>query len=200
MKQNYKSVCFAFLALILFLSPQAQTIQIGTGVQTSGNTTASPINGYFNFMRYQTVYTAAEINALGVSGASDITTIGYYVTAPPAGGVPNYVIRMANTSAADASAHVADPLTTVYTNVAGPTFVANSWNTLTLNTPFVWDGVSNLLVDVTFGLAPYTPPYGSLYTFTSTNGSRFVRCDDPCGSQANIPTTTSQNTKPQTQF
>ncbi|MES2621689.1 MAG: GEVED domain-containing protein, partial [Bacteroidota bacterium] len=202
MKQNYKlstRLQLLLVCLLAALSSGAQTIQLGSGPSTTGNTTASPVNGYYNFMHYQTVYTAAEINAQGVFGASNITTLAYNITAIPAGGLPNYEIRMANTASTNCAAHVADALTTVYSNVA-PSFTPNSWNTFVLSTPFLWDGVSNLLVDVAFGSAPYTSPYGSMYVYSTTTGSRFVRCDAPCTSQANVVTTTTQDTKPQTRL
>src|SRR5688572_1532606 len=142
MKNIYKSklsIKKAVFLLSLFaallaanLSLQAQiTIQLGTGTTASANTEASPVNGYYNWMHYQTVYTAAEINAMGISVASTIDSIGYFVTVVPAGGVPNYRIRMANTTATNCAAYIPlGPLTTldtVYTNAA-PTWTAGTWN------------------------------------------------------------------------
>ncbi len=203
---NYKQKTRFGLTLIgafILIALRAQTIQLGTGVSTSGNTTASPVNGYYEYMRYQTVYTAAEINAQGIFGPIAITNMAYYLISVPDSVLKNYEVRMANTLAVNCAAHVADPLTTVYFNAA-PSWTANTWNTLTLSTPFMWDGTSNLVIDVNFGRVVYASggTYGALRTYALTNGSRYVRCDSSgtCGSQANITTNTTQNTKPQIQL
>ena len=203
MRQSYTMYYKFMLFLLLMMGigitdSKAQLITLGTGTTASTNTEASPINGFYNYTRYQTVYTKAEINAAGINGPAQITSLAYFVTVVPAGGVPNWEIRMANTTAVDASTHNAAAVTNVYTS-ALPTFVANTWNTKTLTTPFFWDGTSNLLVDVDFGSAPFTTPYGSLYTYSATSGSRYIRCD-ACGSQANSTTNTTVNTKPQVQL
>ncbi|MEP6675968.1 MAG: GEVED domain-containing protein [Ferruginibacter sp.] len=198
-KTGQKLLLSLLLAMGLWMSKAtAQLITLGTGTTASANTEASPISGYYNYIRYQTVYTKAEINAAGITSAGNITSLAYFVTAVPAGGVPNWEIRMANTTATDCLTHNAATVTNVYTS-ALPTFTANAWNTKVLTTPFYWDGTSNLLVDVDLGSAPFTSPYGSLYTYAATNGSRFIRCDG-CGSQANSVTGTSAGTKPQVQL
>lgn len=201
MKKETPKLILSLITLFCFLginNVQGQLIQLGTGTTTSGNTEASPVNGYYNFTHYQTVYTAAEINGAGITGPAMINSIAYYVTAVPAGGLPNYDIRMANTASTDCASYITDPVSSVYFNAA-PTWTAGTWNTITLTTPFLWDGTSNLLIDVCLGSAPFTSPYGSLYTYTATDGSSFTRCDG-CGSQCGNPSDEFQGTKPQIQI
>jgi hypothetical protein len=177
----------------------AQTIQLTNGgsTTTTSTTGAAPISAYFEFMRFQVVYTAAELTAAGVTGPQAISQLGWYVSTAPASALPNYKIRMANTTATNSATHDATALTEVYSNASyAPT--AGGFNMLTLNGAFIWDGTSNLLVDVCFGAAPYVSPYGQVRTYaaTTSNGSRMIRCDG-CGSQCNINTSSVNSFKPQ---
>ncbi|MFZ4059182.1 MAG: hypothetical protein ACOYKE_13655, partial [Ferruginibacter sp.] len=178
----------------------AQTIQLTNSGSTtlSGATSGNPISAYFEFMRFQVVYTAAELNAAGITGPKAISELGWYVsTAPGGGALPNYKIRMANTAATNSATHDATALTEVY-SVASYTPVAGAFDMLTLNGTFVWNGTSNLLVDVCYGAAPYVSPYGEVRTYaaTTTNGSRRIRAD-ASGSRCDVATNTTNSFKPQ---
>ncbi len=192
------------LSLLLFVAVnliQAQTIQLTNGgsTTTAENATANsanPISAYFEYMHFQVVYTAAEINAAGITGAKSLTGLGWYVSTATSNTIPSYQIRMANTSATNSAVHDATALTLVY-SPASFTPVAGSFNMLTLNGSFVWDGTSNILVDVCFGPAVYATPYGDVRTYatTTTNGSRRTRAD---GTPTCAGTTNSANNfKPQ---
>lgn len=200
MKQKFlpKFLLFVFLAVVA-KAPLAQTIQLTNGGSTtlSGSTSGNPVSAYFEYMRFQVVYTAAEINAAGVSGSKILTQLGWYISTAPASALPSYKIRMANTTATNSAAHDASALTEVYSS-ASYAPVAGGFDMLTLNGAFTWDGTSNLLVDVCFGAAPYVSPYGEVRTYaaTTTSGSRRVRCD-ACGSQCGNNTNTTNTFKPQ---
>jgi hypothetical protein len=189
------------LMLLFLLSGivRSQTIQLTNGgsTTTAGATSANPISQYFEFIHFQVVYTAAELNAAGITGAKTVSQLGWYVSTAPANGLPSYRIRMANTSATNSAAHDASTLTEVY-NVASYTPTAGGFDMLTLNGSFIWDGTSNLLVDVCFGAAVYASPYGDVRTYaaSTTSGSRRVRCDG-CGSQCGNATNTTNSFKPQ---
>lgn len=177
----------------------AQTIQLTNGgsTSTSGTTGASPISAYFEYMRFQVVYTAAELNAAGVTGPKTISQLGWYVSTAPTSTLPSYKIRMANTTATNSATNNTASLTEVYSS-ASYAPVAGGFDMLTLNGSFVWDGTSNVLVDVCYGAAVYASPYGELRTYaaTTSNGSRRVRCD-ACGSQCATATNTANTFKPQ---
>lgn len=193
-----------FLGLLICWAASStfgQTIQLTNGGSTSvsGATAASPISQYFQFLRFQTVYTAAELNAAGITGPKAVSQLGWYVSTAPANALPSYTIRMANTTATNSAAHNAAPLTQVFSGTYTP--VAGGFDMINLNGAFVWDGTSNILVDVCYGPAVYATPYGAVRTYaaTTSNGSRQVRCDN-CGSQCGSNTTITNTFKPQVSF
>lgn len=197
MRRFLLSLCLLWAGFSTF----AQTIQLTNGGSTSlsGTTGASPISQYFEFIRFQVVYTAAEINAAGITGPKTISQLGWYVSTAPANALPNYTIRMANTAATNSATHDATALTQVFSGTYTP--AAGGFDMINLNGAFVWNGTSNILVDVCFGAAVYAAPYGEVRTYaaTTTNGSRRIRCD-ACGSQCAANTTTTNTFKPQVSF
>ncbi|MEI2758857.1 MAG: GEVED domain-containing protein [Bacteroidia bacterium] len=189
-------LCFMFLVGMWTTGAQAQTYTVVPTGGTAGNTNGTgsdPIDDFYNFLRYQVVYTAAELSAAGLSSGMTITDIGWNVTEAP-GTLSAYTMRMGTTTASNSAAHDASALTTVknaFTYV--PTV---GWNMITLDVPFIWDGSSNLLIDICTGSNPYSSPYGGVQAKTGvTSGSRFKRCDG-CGSQCSVATNSTLTTKP----
>lgn len=117
-------------------------VTLGTGTTVNSTLAAGLINIYYRSLRYQTVYTAAEIAAAGGTAGS-ITYLGWYVTAVPLYGLPNYTINIKHITATDAIAHDGTGLTTVYTN-ANYTPTAGGFDMLLLQTPFAWNGIDNI--------------------------------------------------------
>ncbi|QEE49966.1 T9SS type A sorting domain-containing protein [Flavobacterium alkalisoli] len=189
-----------FVMCLSFTVVNAQTVTIGSGTTTSvSSTTGSglgPVNGYYEYMRYQVVYTAAEITSAG--GAEGlITEMGWNLaTLPNAGTLPNYKIRFALTDATDSASNNTASLTEVYSGDYTP---ALGFDMIDLSTPFLWDGTSNILVDVCYGSVPYTSSFGTVYTYgTADNSSRFARSD--VSSRCGVATDIANNFKPQIQF
>jgi hypothetical protein len=201
MKKNYylQSRFLLFLSLILTFSmgySQTQITVIPSG-GTAGNTnglTADPISDYFESIRYQVVYTAAELTAAGLQPGGTITALAWDVTEVP-GTLDNYTVRMGHTSATNSAAHNASVTTVVknpfaYTPVLGMTDI-------TFDASFVWDGAQNILIEICTGPAnPYASPYGGVTVKTGiTDGSRYVQAD-ALGSQCAVVTNTSTTIKP----
>ncbi|MXN90052.1 T9SS type A sorting domain-containing protein [Flavobacterium sp. Sd200] len=186
------------IALTMSNIAHAQTATLGSGTATSVANSGSglgPVNSYYAYMHYQVVYTAAEITAAG--GASGLVSqFGWNVSTPSAVVLPNYSIKMAQTTATNSAAHNTATLTEVYrgdyTSTAG-------YNMFTLSTPFVWDGTSNILVDVCYGETDYVSPYGQVYVYgTAANSSRFSRSD--YSNQCTATTDQINAFKPQARF
>ena len=56
---------------------QGQSIIIGTdGINTNGSG-SDPIDDFYKFIRYQTVYTAAELTAAGLTPYDTLLNIGF---------------------------------------------------------------------------------------------------------------------------
>jgi len=184
------------LLLLSFLfglnTTQAQ-VDIGTGTTTNFTSGAAPINIWYRSMHYQVVYTAAELTASGALPGDAISELGWYVTGVPVNDLPNYTIKMKHTTALDASVYDNVGLTTtVVVPLHAPT--AGTYDMTPFTSNFVWNGVSNLLVDVCFDQV--NPTYnmsGQVRTFSGS--SRYVRSDG--SSQCGVATTTNLTYRPQ---
>ena len=197
MKKFYNFLSFTWLvALAILLSTggvQAQTYTVVPNGGTAGNTNglgSDPVDDYFKYMRYQVVYTAAELSASGLVGGSTITAVGWNATELP-GTLSNYTIKMGTTTASNSASHDASSTTVVKT--AFSFTPVSGWNMITLDVGFLWDGTSNILVEVCTGSNPYASPYGGVQAKTSvSNGSRFVRSDvsDQCSTNTSSVNTT----------
>lgn len=127
------------------------------------------------------VFTATELNTAGLR-AGNITQIAFNVNAIGSSAtVNNYEIKLATTTNTTLSSFITTGLTTVY----GPTNTntTTGWNTITFATPYNWDGVSNLLVDIRAleqdltnnAVCYYSNTTGNtlLYAYTTTNNTSF---------------------------
>tara|TARA_B100000508_G_scaffold137355_2_gene131762 strand:+ start:56051 stop:59410 length:3360 start_codon:yes stop_codon:yes gene_type:complete len=160
-----------------------------------GNNTSpisNVIDGSKNHSKSQLLLTATELSGAGVT-AGDIDAIELLVNT--AGDANFFRVKMQHTnlSALDPSS----PITTGFSEVyyANTSFV-NGLNKLQLNTPFTWDGSSNILVEFSFTnstsgstveLAGYTPTDDSTVLFENTN--RYATFNQ--NSIINIPTSST---------
>ncbi|WP_170108532.1 fibronectin type III domain-containing protein [Flavobacterium kingsejongi] len=97
---------------------------------------------------YQTIYTAADLNAAGIA-AGPILSIAYNITSVgSAANNTNFTVKIGTTTNAvfPNTNFVTTGLATVY----GPATYTHAigWNTITFTTPYVWDGISNIVVEV----------------------------------------------------
>lgn len=153
-------------------------VVLGTGTQTTSTSTLSPINLTYKSIHGQSVYTATELNAAGVTGPIYITQLGFYVVTLPNLALPSFTIRLKHTSSSNAAAwHSATDLQTVYQNASYmPT--AGGYDMLLFDTPFLWNGVDNILIDTAFGLVAEWSHSGTLRYTSMTSGYRRVASDD----------------------
>ena len=198
---------FYYWLFVLFSIVQihAQTVTIGSGTNATSSSGSDPIDGYFQSFRYQVVYTAAELTAAGMPANSEITSLGFSISGDYGGGnLLGYTIRMGATTAVNSASHVTSTTQVVKNPFSyNPTVTtAGNFDMITLDAPFLWDGTSNILIDIcSSGPNPYTSPYGQVRTIaaSTTNGSRFVRADGG-GSLCGAATTSTNTTKPQIRF
>jgi hypothetical protein len=110
----------ALLTLVIFaagiasLAGQTQHTVVPTGgtAGTTNGSGADPVCRFYNSMRYQVVYTVAELNAAGITGSSQITRLAWNVT-ESSSSLANYTVKMANVTATNASSHNTTATTTV---------------------------------------------------------------------------------------
>ena len=180
------------------IQPGAQAV--GTGTLTSSGGTYIPYYTGYASHKGQYLVKADELTALGYMNGY-INAIGFKVnsttTTTP---LENFEIKMKLTNASAITTYETG-LTTVYTNPAH-TITASTLNYLMyqFTTPFYWDGVSNVIIDVCFenNSAPggsttivYSSPgfSSSVYSYSNTAGN--------CTNPATIYSTTS---RPRIQF
>nr|WP_298660603.1 GEVED domain-containing protein [uncultured Flavobacterium sp.] len=189
-----KKITFLFFALITFLQLSAQTGTVVVGVNdgTPNGTTEypCPLQDYYKTGRAQFLYTAAELSSAGLV-AGNITEIGWVVTSIGTAGLQEgYSISMKSTTATALTTTFETGATLVY----GPTDYTPSATgsvVFTLTTPFVWDGSSNIIIEVCAGNASgdYTENVQCANSTLTYNGSVYYRSDT-----ATTPCTTTTGT------
>jgi hypothetical protein len=117
---------------------------IGTGTSS----TSLPFSTNYHDTRLELIYLASEIGQAGTifALALDVTTV-------PGQEMNNFTIRLKHTSLANHSTLAwqgpDSGWTKVYQNASEPRG-ATGWRTFTFTTPFVYNGTSNLMVDISF--------------------------------------------------
>jgi len=178
-----KRVTSLFILLFFWLSSatyaQRGTVVLGTG--TSSNSEylyPTPYGTLYKNLRQQYLVKASELSSLGMM-PGNISAIGFKVanvnTCSP---MPNYTMQIKATTASVLTSTFDNE---GYTEVwSMPSFLpVAGWNTHTFDTPFYWDGSSNLIVDVCFDIIPgfYTANASVYYTPTTTNLSAYYAAD-----------------------
>lgn len=133
------------------------SLTVGVGATTSA-TYPNPFYSLWSNTHNQYLITAAELTAAGLAPGK-ITSLGVDITVTNLA-INDFSIKMANTTATNVSSFVSAPFTTVYTNAAYTPVVG--LNAFTFSTPFNWDGVSNVVIEVCHGNS------GSSATMNST--------------------------------
>ncbi len=120
--------------------------QIGNGTATnSANGYPSPYTNWYWGSKDQYLFLASELTAMGIS-AGPIEGIQFDVAA--VNSVPtlnNYEISIGSTTASAMTTWISG-LTVVFS--PGSYTASNGWNSHPFSTPFIWDGVSNIVVQV----------------------------------------------------
>lgn len=176
MKNILRQVAGALLvsgALAVSAGANAQQIAtIGTG--TSTFSTYNPISvGGFGFFgppvrgtHMQIMYTAAQINAGGVTGAGMLDSIAWQVAQVPGVNLKDYTIKMVSTPLSSLDDFITSGLTTA---VSMPTYMPadTGWQWIGFSTPFFWNGVDNIVFDICSDTTTANPS-GKVNTYFGT--------------------------------
>lgn len=130
---------------------------IGTGTSTSGY----PYYTFYMGSRTQMLYTAAELTAAGVP-AGNLTSIGFNIVSAYPQVMQNFTVKIGHTTATSLTAFVSGLSTYYQVNYGVP---GTGWRDINLTTPFVWNGTSNVIVEICFG------DNGSYTSNSTVNGS-----------------------------
>ena len=133
--------------------PAPSLITLGTGTVLNTPTGyPAPYGNWFNGARHQMLITAAELGTAGVNGAIDFQSLSFDVSQVQGTPLIDFEIKMANYAGSTLNTFVTTGFTTVY---SVPTYTETvGWNLHTFSTPFAWDGVSNIIVEVCFNNFP----------------------------------------------
>lgn len=196
--------CSMLLLCSIFFAPQlfSQTLQIGNADGVNNTVEfPTPYGDLYEGMRAQYLYTAAELTSKGAT-AGFISTVGFLVADPNGTSLENFSIRLSNTATVSLSATGWEPAGTVAydTSLWQPT---GGSNLHLLETPFFWNGTSNLLIEVCFN--PTAPEAGNFSTLNARtawstnlpfNASRTFAADDEatvCGTSTTAALGTATN-------
>jgi hypothetical protein len=161
-RKGWRSLLFTVIALCFASNLAAQvTVEIGTGTTTVGY----PYYTLYEDSRTQMIYTASEIIA-GGGAAGTITSIALNVQSMGSPGMNGFSIDMQNYSGSTLAAFVNAGWTNTYSG--SYTVAGTGWQTVTLTTPFAWDGTSNLLINMCFDNTSWS---SNTYVYASTAAS-----------------------------
>ena len=133
------------------------TVTIGSGSIPS----YFPFTTYWGSGRTQMLYKASELIDAGAS-AGTITSIGFNVISYSSQAMYGFNVKMGATTFNTLTGWTNGLTTNYSTPFSVP---GTGWKDIRLTTPFVWDGVSNIIVEICYAndsWSDYSPVYGSL--------------------------------------
>ncbi|MBK8846841.1 MAG: hypothetical protein IPO27_09995 [Bacteroidetes bacterium] len=137
---------------LTFNSTAAKSSVVPVGNRFNPNFINGQVYGGNTTQRSQMIFTAADLNAAGLIGPTNITSLAYFVVNKLTTTTYNITMSMRADglipAAFPSTAHITTGLTPVFNNPAITSTLG--WNTYVFNTPFLWDGVSNVLIDQCF--------------------------------------------------
>ena len=146
----------------IFLAPAGGDVTIGSGTSTT-NGGYLPLNIYYNYSLTQQLYTASEVGSAGT-----ITAIGFYYTSSTSATRTFDVYLTHISSSTISSWQTQSSSNLVY---SGSMTFNQGWNTITLSTPFAYNGTSNLLITVDDNTGSWV---SSQTFYTYSTGSRAI--------------------------
>ena len=153
MKKKVFSLMMTLLLAFVGVA-KAETIVIGDGTGTSYY---APFNSLYEYSFVEQVYTASEIG-----GGGTITAISFNMRESDATQTNAVDVFMKNVSRSTFSSSTDyEPVTASDMVFSGTVTFSPGWTTITLDTPFAYDGSSNLMI----GMHEYTPGYSTRYFY-----------------------------------
>jgi hypothetical protein len=139
-------------------------------IVTIGNQTGTdyyyyPVNMYFNYSLSEQIYTADEIGMAGT-----INSISFYYNYSSSFSMDNLTLYMKNTEKSEFNS-TSDMVAMSLSDIVWSGTLSGAsagWITINLDTPFQYDGTSNLLVGMFDGTSGYPGSSYKFYTHTTT--------------------------------
>lgn len=137
------------------------------GESSTDKSVYGPYNGLWNSKHIQYIYKADELIAAGAF-AGKITSLAFYIEELSPVTMLNYTIKLGHTDLVNAT--TTTPIVTSFVVVKNPFSLDTvgqkiGWKTITFDEPFVWNGTSNIAIDICWGLNETFSSYGKVKTF-----------------------------------
>ena len=183
----------------LTYTPQAGTVVIGAPGTATNQTL--PIEPYYGYSYSQSIFPVSELNAAGINGAKALDTLTFEYTSTNLNNSDDWTVYMGHTSKSTFSSSTdwesISNLSQVFSGTATVTVVAGSNNLvkIALSSPFVWNGVDNIIIAVDENAANYGSSSDDFYC-RSTFGTRSIiyRSDGTNPNPVSPPSATYQRT------
>ena len=158
----------------VFLAPQGGDVTIGSGSSTSSYI---PTYAYYNYSLSQQIYTFAEVGEAGT-----ITAVAFKVanSKSTTRDIDLYLSHTSTSSFSSTSSWIAQS-TSCRVFSGEVTLNASGWTTITLDTPFEFNGTSNLLLTVDDNTGSYVSGSSNsptFYTFSASGSSAIYKYND----------------------
>lgn len=170
-------VCPGTVAEITAGKSGASDAIFGTGTSATGTTSyPNPLSAYYGGVKTQMLYTKDELLAKGLMAGAEIKTIAFELNAFVAQRCKDLTIRMGHTTNGEVlltDLNQSATLTTVY---ASQSFTpsAAGFVSFTLTTPFLWDGVSNVIIETVHNEGNSGNGSGTTHRYTATTFNSVV--------------------------
>lgn len=172
-------LCFTFTTRL-----NSQLVTIGTGtVQNATTDYPTPYGNWYWGSKDQYIIRASEIYAAG-GGPGLITSLAFNVVTPNGVALQGFNIKIGTTTSTAVTTTFFTGLTTVYSPVSYTD--VSGWNTHTFATPFIWDGVGNIIIEVCFNNSSYT--YNGVVNQTTTSYASSVNFHQDAAGNCGIAT------------
>ena len=149
----------------IFLAPQGGDISIGSGTATN-NGNYLPTTDYYKYSLSQQIYTQSELG-----GAGSITAISFYYKTSTSSNTRILDVYMTHTNSSTLTSWQTQSSNSLV--FSGTHLFTQGWNTITLDTPFAYDGTSNLLLTVDDNTGNWTI---DSYFYTYSTGANRAYC------------------------
>lgn len=177
----------------------ADSMNVGTGSITNTSTSyPAPYGNYWWGSRHQMLITAADLTSAGFYAGSSLSGMAFFVSALN-GTAPlvNYEIKLGTTSVSSlTSTFLTSSLTSVFFSSSYVPVLGT--NVHTFSTPFVWDGVSNIVVETCHNNSSYTSNCTMTQTATSYASTVWYNAD--IAGVCTTPTGSTINQRPNMRF
>jgi hypothetical protein len=132
------------------------TLIAGTGATATTGTNVTPFKTFWMDGRSQYIIYPDELQTLlGSNAPSLISAVAFNVGTAAAQGMGNFTVKAGNVATIPTTGFITSTaFTTVYTNTLYN--AVPGWNLYNFTTPVLWDGVSNLVIEVCYDNSSYT--------------------------------------------